>query len=321
MVVVHLSEAPVSTNQPRIFHNTEIQLPDRAAFPEVGAAQRPCSNEPAGRRKTEAGFVGDQSFRLAISRRIGRVVDLVPALIVPVSRHPVQAVANRYFAIQQNMTSSIGKRRSECSVELAVCSVTICRNPDICTRFKTREFFIEDEVYHAGDRVRSVGGGRASGHHFNARNEGLRERVDVDLSPKCRSDRALPVKEHKRPTGAQPTKVNSVETGRARTHAEIGTSRRGTANHRRNLVYEVRNICWRAGVDILNTQCGQRRRRAIAIALDPRSGHHDGCGRVFLCSLSIVWQIALLDLRHGLRCKKQARCQRYMRSDCFSRHC
>ena len=172
---------------------------------------------------------------------------------------------------------------------------------------------LQDEVDHAGDRVRSIDGRCAAGQHLDAVDHPERQAGDIGEVAAAtewqREVRDAPsVHQHQGVVGAECAQVDLLCAGR-----EIRPARRllalGLAAVLGQGLHHVRHAGETTGLDVLGGDDTDRCRAFHLRARDARTGHHHAVegglrrGRGFLLRW-LLWRI-LLRLRHAGQCQEQ----------------
>ncbi len=261
------------------------ELVDRAAFGEiqpaqpVGDAARRIGDEAARRRVRRADLAADQELRPAAGRGIGRILDADEAGGVPVAIDLEDAVAMRDLAAQQDVAAPARKRHPTRDAGRIVETVAFLGDAAVGFDLQPLIFVVEDEVDHPRDRIRAISRRGAAGHYLDARDQGLRNGVDVDQPGDRRTYRAPAVDQDQRAFGAQISKVEGVDARLSARNIEARVGRTGRAGERRQRVDEIGDVVRRRAVfDLGFAQHRQRRRRLEPVAHDARTGNDDLVG-------------------------------------------
>ncbi len=218
---VHLRRFPVAADHPRVAHGAIVELADRSAGAENGAAQRGVGDDPARRREAEPRARHDEPLGFAVARGIGGVGDHVRPALVPVARHAVQPVLDRDLAVEQQVAASAGKGGAGGQRRAIAGSVAIGSDAIFGRSLDPGVVLVEDEVDDARHGVGAIGSRGAAGDDLDALDQALRKGVHVDQPGHRRSDRTLTVEQYERARGAERAQVERVDPGGARADVEV----------------------------------------------------------------------------------------------------
>src|SRR4029079_2397572 len=132
----------------------------------------------------------------------------------------VEAVSERHGQIVAAAVGDAGFRGWGVSLveqRLHECiAVVVLIAADLTLDSKALEFGVQDEVDHAGDRVRAIDRGRAAGQDFDALDERRRDAVDVGYGkPWIARHQPVAIDQDERPDRSQAAQVDGRGAGRA----------------------------------------------------------------------------------------------------------
>jgi hypothetical protein len=177
--------------------------------------------------------------------------------------------------------------------ELVAIAVAVGGDAGVGFDLQAGELLVDDEVHDAGHGVRAVDRRGAARDDVDARDQHLRDRVDVDGAVGVGRRQAMAVHQHQRALGAEAAQGQDVLSLVAGAVARTGRDRRALED--RQLVQTVRQAAGRRLLDLFGRDHRHRRRRVGGDRGDARAGHGDR-----LHDLRVIGVSRRGLLRHGV---------------------